>query len=109
VSRMEWNIGLGHAFEEAVRKKPVARWTPALCKLNGAKETCLTDYNNDPAVTFTDLQKSRGDSGSSHQTPGYGGTVGRDRSQAGQHDRSIVKAQAAIVCGIAVVKTSDWA
>jgi hypothetical protein len=77
VSRMEWNRGLGHAFEEAVRRKPVARWTRALCKLNGAKETCLTDYNNDPAVTFTDLQKSRGDSGSFHQTPGYGGTVGQ--------------------------------
>ncbi len=29
-------------------------------RLNGAKETRLTDYNNDPAVTFADLQKFSG-------------------------------------------------
>jgi hypothetical protein len=50
--RVERNRGLERAFEEAVRSKPVARGTRALCKLNGAKETRLTDYNNDPAVTL---------------------------------------------------------
>jgi hypothetical protein len=57
VSRVERNRGLGRAFEEAVRRKPVARRTRALCKLNVAKKTRLTDYNNDPAVTFADLWK----------------------------------------------------
>jgi len=40
VSRMERNRGLGRAFEKAVRRKPLARWTRLLCKLNGAKESC---------------------------------------------------------------------
>lgn len=52
MGRVERSRGLERAFEEAVRSKPVARRTRALCKLNGAKETRLTDYNNDPAVTL---------------------------------------------------------
>jgi hypothetical protein len=30
----------GVAFEKAVRRKPLARRTRALCKLNGARERC---------------------------------------------------------------------
>jgi hypothetical protein len=41
VSRVERNRRLGRAFEKAVRRKPLARRTRALCKLNGAKERCL--------------------------------------------------------------------
>jgi len=37
---VEQNGRLGRAFEEAVRRKPLARRTRALCKLNGAKERC---------------------------------------------------------------------
>jgi hypothetical protein len=40
VSRVERNRGLGRAFEKAVRRKPLARRTRALCKLNGARERC---------------------------------------------------------------------
>jgi hypothetical protein len=38
VSRVERNRRLGHAFEKAVRRKPLARRTRALCKLNGEGE-----------------------------------------------------------------------
>ena len=31
---------VGRAFEKAVRRKPLARRTRALCKLNGARERC---------------------------------------------------------------------
>jgi hypothetical protein len=30
----------GRAFEKAVRRKPLARRTRSLCKLNGARERC---------------------------------------------------------------------
>src|ERR1022692_4029132 len=32
--------GIGRAFEKAVRRKPLARRTRALCNLNGARERC---------------------------------------------------------------------
>jgi hypothetical protein len=48
---------IGARVRRSRQKKAVARRTLALCKLNGAKETRLADYNNDPAVTFADLQK----------------------------------------------------
>jgi hypothetical protein len=31
---------LGRAFEKAVRRKPLARRTRSLCKLNGARQRC---------------------------------------------------------------------
>jgi hypothetical protein len=40
VIRVERNRGWGRAFEKAVRRKPLARRTRALCKLNGARGRC---------------------------------------------------------------------
>ena len=38
--RLEWNRRVGRAFEKAVRRKPLARRTRALCKLNEVRERC---------------------------------------------------------------------
>lgn len=41
MSRVERNRGLGGAFEEAVRRKPVARRTRALCKIEWSEAEVL--------------------------------------------------------------------
>jgi hypothetical protein len=41
VSRMERDRRWGRAFEKAVRRKPLGRWTRALCKLNGSEGEVL--------------------------------------------------------------------
>jgi len=40
VNRVEAEQKMGRAFEKAVRRKPLARRTRAICQLNGAKESC---------------------------------------------------------------------
>jgi hypothetical protein len=42
--------GVGVAFEKAVRRKPLARRTRDLCKLNGAREGCRSSRDSSRAV-----------------------------------------------------------
>jgi hypothetical protein len=59
VSRVERNRGLGRGFEKAVRRKPLARRTRALCKLYGAKERWVQPGDMGKIKYFTALVSAR--------------------------------------------------
>ena len=83
---MRLKEGVGVAFEKAVRRKPLARRTRELCKLNGSSEGCRSLRESSRRVEEKSalLQERRIDArsgprrGRKKMSGGNGGTLRRD-------------------------------